>query len=99
MQILTQRNATIVFGLSFAWTTVATVPGLLPDGPVVRGISALLMGGCAFLGFMGFTRTPAGNTLPPKAVTEIDRQATLARAGDAVVEAVAAKVTEEAKKP
>jgi hypothetical protein len=57
------------------------------------------MGGCAFLGFMGFTRTPQGNVLPPAAVTQIDRQAVLSRAGDAAVDSVAQKITEEAKKP
>jgi hypothetical protein len=49
MQILTQRNATIFFGISFAWTTVVTVPGSLPagwDGPIAHGISALLVNDC-----------------------------------------------------
>lgn len=99
MPVLTQRNASIVFGLSFAWTSVITVPGLIPDNPYTHGISALLMGASAFMGFQGFTRTPQGNTLPPAMVTEVDRSAVVAKAGDAILESKVQKVVEEATKP
>ena|SRR5580692_5250158 len=97
MTLLTQRNATIVFGLAAAWATVhAAFPNLLPP-QVEEYVAAVSMGVGTFLVFVGFSRTPAGNMLPPEDVTRIDRQATLAKAGDAVVEAVAAKVTDDAK--
>jgi hypothetical protein len=57
------------------------------------------MGGGTFLVFIGYTRTSAGNIIPPAAATQIDRAAVLARAGDAVVDAAAQKVTEDAKNP
>ena len=97
MTLLTQRNATIVFGLAAAWATVhAAFPNLLPP-QIEEYVAAVSMGLGTFLVFVGFSRTPSGNTLPPEVVTQIDRQATLAKAGDAVVDAVASKVTDEAK--
>ena len=99
MQILTQRNATLIFAAGATWTTVsAAYPGLVPH-PIDQWISAVLMGGGTFLVFIGYTRTQAGNIIPPSAASQIDRQAILSRAGDAVVDAAAQKVTEDAKKP
>ena len=99
MQLLTQRNATIAFGVVAAWTSVHAAYPTLVTPRVEEVINAACMAVGTFLIFIGFTRTPAGNQLPPGAVHQIDQQATLARASDAVVELVAQKVTEEAKKP
>ena len=99
MQILTQRNATLIFAAGATWTTVSDAyPGLVHH-PIDQWISAVLMGGGTFLVFIGYTRTSEGNIIPPAAAAQIDRAAVLSRAGNAVVESVAQKVTEEAKKP
>jgi hypothetical protein len=99
MQILTQRNVSVLGSLAAAWFAVhAAYPNLLPP-KTEDYIGAFCVALGTVLASMGFTRTPTGNPLPPEVVTQVDRQATVARAGDAVVQAVAQKVTEEAKKP
>ena len=95
---LTQRNAYIIGAIAAGWGSVLGM-GLIPDGPVSHTISAVTTFAVVFFAALGFNRTPQGNVLPPDTITAIDRQATLAKAGDAVVAAVAQKVTEAAKEP
>lgn len=97
MAILTQTNATVVFSVAAAWSSVSTIPGIIPDNPYTHAVTAGLMLASAFLGFAGFTRTAQGNTLPPEVVAAVDRQAVASKAGDAIVEAAAAVVTADAQ--
>lgn len=96
MTVLTQRNAAIIFALQVAWGSILA-SGLLPHRPWVDAITVGLNAITAALAFLGFNRTPQGNILPPAIVTEVDRQAVVSKAGDAIIDAAAKKVTEENK--
>lgn len=92
MNLLTQRNASLVFGAAFAWSTVITAyPTLIPD-KINHAIGAGFLAMCSWLGYMGFSRTPAGNLLPPDVVTKVDRQVVVTQATNKVIEAAAAQV-------
>jgi len=94
--VLTQRNATVWFGINFAWVSLVAA-GTIHHGPWMDGISSILNGGSIFLGYMGFNKTPAGNTIPPSVSNAVDRQAVMTKAGDAVNNAVAETITEAVK--
>lgn len=96
MILLTQRNAYIVGALAAGWGSVLGM-GLVPDGPVSHVISALTTFLVVFFAALGFNRTPQGNMIPPASITQIDRAAVAARAGDAVVQAAADTIIKEAK--
>lgn len=96
MTFLTQRNATVWFGLNFAWVSLVAA-GTIPHAQWSDTISNVFNGGSIFLGYMGFNRTPAGNTIAPAIANVIDRQAVVAKAGDAVIEAAAAVVVADAQ--
>lgn len=96
MAILTQRNATIFFGAQAFWSVIVA-GSVFPHAHWVDSVSVLFSAATAFLAVMGFNRTPSGNRLSPEVITQVDRQAVVARAGDVVVEAAAAAVIADAQ--
>ena len=95
MKYLTQKNVAILFAVQVMWG-VYMASGILPHAHWVDAITVTFNALTAGLAFLGFNRTPAGNRLPPEVITQVDRQAVVARAQDAVVDAIAQKVMDKA---
>lgn len=96
MRFLTQANVAILFAIQIAWG-VYMASGILPHAHWVDLVTVTFNALSAALAFLGFSRTPAGNPLPPEVITQVDRQAIIAKAQDVVVQAVADDVTKAVK--
>lgn len=95
MTFLTQQNVTILFAVQVGWG-VFVASGILPHGHWIDTVNVTFNALTAGLAFLGFNRTPSGNRLSPEIITQVDRQAVVSKAGDAVVGAVAATVKADA---
>jgi hypothetical protein len=96
MRFLTQKNALIILALQIAWGVYLS-SGVLPHAHWVDVVTATFNAAAGALAFLGFTRTPAGNRLPPDVITDVDRNATLSKAQDAVVDRVAQEIVHNAE--
>jgi hypothetical protein len=96
MTILTQKNVAILFACQVGWGIYVS-SGILPHAHWVDAVTVSFNAATAFLACLGFNRTPSGNLLSPEVISQVDRQAVVARAGDAVVQAAAAAVVADAQ--
>lgn len=96
MTILTQKNVAMLFALQVGWGIYVS-SGILPHSHWVDAVTVTFNAATAVLACLGFNRTPSGNRLSPETITAVDRQAVIAKAGDAVVEAAAATVVANAQ--
>lgn len=96
MTLLTQKKVVIIFAAQVGWG-IYLQSGLLPHAHWVDVVTVSFNSATAVLAFLGFSRTPNGNVLPPHIINQVDRQAVVAKATDTVVQKLADDVTAKAE--